>query len=70
MDPQATWQHMIDSYCEGDIAAATEAAEDLVDWLTRGGFPPQVLPDRPMNDGWNRNVAVSACRFIIAKHSM
>ncbi len=69
MDPQTTWQLMLEAYCEGDMAAAMEAAEDLVNWLTRGGFPPQVLLGQPLDDDWNRTVAEAACRFIIAKHS-
>ena len=45
MDPQATWRRMIDAYAIRDFETAQEAAEDLRNWLRRGGFPPQILPD-------------------------
>ena len=65
MDPQATWQRLLDAYSAHDWAEAKEAAEDLLVWLRRCGFPPQILPNPPMDDAWNRAVAVAACRFVI-----
>ena len=58
MDPQATWQRLLDAYSAHDWAEAKEAAEDLLVWLRRNGFPPQILPNPPMDDVWNRAVAV------------
>lgn len=67
MDPQATWQRLIDAYATGDFETTREAAEDLLAWLRRGGFPPQVLPDPwQMDKCWNRTLAQAACRFILS----
>ena len=65
MDPQATWQRLLDAYSVHDWAESKEAAEDLLLWLRNCGFPPQILPDLPMDDAWNRTIAVAACRFVI-----
>ena len=65
MDPQATWQRLLEAYGSCDWAEAKQAAEDLHTWLRGGGFPPQTQSS-PMNDAWNRTVAQAACRFVIA----
>ena len=59
MDPQMTWGDMLDALAAGDVDAAIEAAEALMDWLARGGFPPQPLT-RVLSDDWDRKV----CRFV------
>ena len=43
-----------------------ELAEGLLEWLHRGGFPPQPVSKREMGDEWNRAVAVSACRLALS----
>ena len=65
MDPQATWQRLLDAYSAHDWAASREAAEDLLVSLRRCGFPPRILPNLPRDDAWNRAVAVAACKFVI-----
>ena len=65
MDPQATWQRLLDAYTSQDWAEAKEAADDLLAWLRGGGFPPQTLPSRLMDDAWNRMMAETACRFVL-----
>lgn len=68
MDPQVTWQRLLDAYSERNWPEAQEAAEDLLIWLERGGFPPQILPDSPMHDAWNRTVVHAACSFVMQEH--
>ena len=69
MDPQATWQRLLDAYAAQDRTEATEAAGDLLVWLRGGGFPPQTLPGMPMDDAWNCTIAEAACRFVILKRA-
>lgn len=45
MDPQATWQAMIQALIDDDREAASEYAASLVDWLDRGGFSPVIFPE-------------------------
>jgi hypothetical protein len=42
MDPQATWDLLLDAYQEQDWPLVTERAESLLGWLARGGFPPRL----------------------------
>jgi hypothetical protein len=65
MDPQTTWRRLIDAYAICDFETAKAAAEDLTNWLDRGGYPPQILPDPwKMDHTWNRTLARAACRFV------
>ncbi len=45
MDPQATWQAMLQALIDDDRDSASDHATALIDWLERGGFSPTVLPD-------------------------
>ena len=65
MDPQAAWNRLLDAYSARDPVDAKDAADDLLVWLRSGGFPPQTLPNLPMDDAWNRTLAHAACRFVI-----
>jgi len=62
MDPQTTWGEMLDAVTAGDVDAASEAAEALMNWLTRGGIPPQPLT-RVLTDDWDRMI----CQFVCGK---
>ena len=67
MDPQTTWRRLIDAYAICDFETAKAAAEDLTNWLDRGGYPPQILPDPwQMDQPWNRTLARAACRFVLS----
>ena len=66
MDPQAAWNQLLEAYSHGDWSVVVELAEGLLEWLHRGGFPPQPVSKREMGDEWNRAVAVSACRFALS----
>jgi hypothetical protein len=65
MDPQVTWQRLLNAYSARNWPDAQEAAEYLLSWLEKGGFPPQILRDAPMDDAWNRSVARAVCRFVM-----
>jgi hypothetical protein len=58
---------MLDAYSARDRGEAKEAAEDLLGWLRRGGFPPQTLPELPMDNPWNRAIADAACKFVFLR---
>jgi hypothetical protein len=40
MDPNATLELIAQALRDGDREAAREAAENLSEWIRRGGFPP------------------------------
>jgi hypothetical protein len=45
MDPQATWQAMLQALMDDDRDLVSEFAVCLIDWLDKGGFSPRVLPE-------------------------
>lgn len=40
MDPSTVWQQMSEAVEEDDWERAAELADDLLEWLRKGGFPP------------------------------
>ncbi len=67
MDPQTTWNDLLDAWEQGDRETAAEAAEALVDWLKRQGFSPQTQPRRTFEEAFNRVIAEAVCRYVIAE---
>lgn len=41
MDPNATYQLMVESFMEDRLDDAIEAAQNLREWIAKGGFPPR-----------------------------
>ena len=67
MDPQQTWQEMLDAYASGQLSQADELASALLDWLDKGGFPPQTFPDRTFDSDFNWDVARAAVQAILSQ---
>ena len=65
MDPQATWDELLDAWRKRDWQRMQEASESLLDWLKRGGFPPEVFPTSGLGSEWNRMVLQSACTYMV-----
>ena len=65
MDPQAAWDQLLAAYADRDWQQIDELACGLLDWLNRGGFPPQTSPSHQLDKNWNRAVSLFACRFAI-----
>lgn len=71
MDPQATWLAMIHALVDDEDELASEFAGALYDWLERGGFSPQVLPDLGRTDDpqssisqLDRKIAFFVCAIV------
>lgn len=75
MDPLAAWKELLDAVAEMDWERVLETAENLLEWITNGGFPPEVIAligDGP-NDlarsvygpELNRSIVEVGCRFAI-----
>lgn len=65
MDPQATWEEMLDAIAADNIETAQEYANNLLNWLYQGGFPPQPLT-RVLPEQWDRMICWFICRKVIA----
>ena len=64
MDPQATWDQLLCAFGTGDWDAIEECATELIEWLDRGGFPPQILR-QDLGPDWNRALARAGCLFAL-----
>lgn len=60
MDPQVTWNEMLEAVALQDWDQAVERAEALLDWMKKGGFPPQTS-GIGMPRHWNRTMAEFGC---------
>ena len=67
MDPQQTWNDMLDAYASGQFNRADELAVALLDWLDKGGFPPQAFPGRTFDSDFNWDVARAAIQAILSQ---
>lgn len=77
MDPQVAWQELIDAFCRLDWDRVRDLADGLLQWMNRGGSPPETSAmksavtgksaDPPQSPGpdWNRIVAQAACRYAL-----
>ena len=64
MDPQSTWNEMLDAISEKNLFEAELRAESLLDWIDRGGFAPQTLA-RVLPDEWDRLICRYLCRKVL-----
>ena len=53
MDPQATWQLLLETWGEGNHLDARDIAEDLQIWLDQDGFCPQAKEADMVPDEFN-----------------
>lgn len=67
MDPQATWEQLLDAYAEGDSQRVEELADALLEWLKRGGFPPKATTGADLGPAWDGAIAAAACEFALVQ---
>ena len=60
MDPQAAWNEMLEAILQRDWEQALERAEGLLEWMRKGGAPPQTTAVI-MRHQWNRTMAEFGC---------
>ncbi len=65
MDPQAAWDQLLCAYSAGDWDAIEKRATDLLEWLDRGGFPPQVIRSPDLGPDFNRALARAGCALAL-----
>lgn len=49
MDPHATWHEMLNAMIDGDYANASEHADNLCNWIEKGGFFEMKVAGRKMD---------------------
>ena len=74
MDPTAAFNAMMDDFALGKYEEAAEHANDLAEWLNKGGFPPplQVSTDGEivfsLSDQLAREFCRASCRLVLDQH--
>jgi hypothetical protein len=65
MDPQATWEQLLDALTTGETDTAAELATPLLHWLDRGGFPPVICRKAQpcLSPELDRQLARAGCRY-------
>ena len=63
MDPQATWNALLDNWEQANWDEVFELAEALLEWIGKGGFPPNTRHSRQLGVEWNHATAVAACNL-------
>lgn len=67
MDPLETFKMLMEARSDGCLEEATEHAENLLHWLNRGGFAPELfIAGSPGDPGWpvSGEHAATICRLI------
>lgn len=67
MDPQATWDSLLQEWAQGNWLDVYELAESLLDWLLKDGFPPETMGTLRLGADWNRSVALAATQFALKR---
>ena len=63
MDPDSSWQSLLDALRNQDWESAREVAQDLLDWLTIGGFPPKSV--MAQDQDFLRTLAIAGCEYVL-----
>ena len=67
MDPQQTWANMLDALKRKAWNDAKELADDLYEWVRRGGFPPVTVGDEALGRQWHKTIALFTCLAVANK---
>jgi hypothetical protein len=67
MDPQATWQLLLEAWSDANWEEVVELAGALLDWLDKEGFAPEVFAPRCLGQDWNDAVVRAACSFALQR---
>lgn len=65
MDPQATWNRLLEAWADQDWPSVFESAQDLSEWLGKSGFPPKTMEGSGLGDDWHRALATAMCQFAL-----
>lgn len=66
MDPQATWNDLLDARLNREWSRAEELANALLGWLQCRGFPPSTVGDDNLGARWHQAVTGFVCHLVLA----
>jgi hypothetical protein len=67
VDPQATWNQLLDAYAAADWELVEELAAALRQWLARGGFLPHTTGRLDLGPTFDEQLALTACAVALGQ---
>lgn len=67
MDPQATFNDLLDAVGARDRDLIEELADSLLRWMEHGGFPPLTVGPKSLGRRWHRAIAAFVCHAAQSK---
>lgn len=67
MDAEATLRDLLTALEDRDWDRIDELTEALLQWMERGGFPPQALGSPKLGKQWHRTIATFVCHAAASK---
>ena len=67
MDPQESYSRLLTAWMNRDWSDVAELSEALLDWLDKGGFPPEPNYPKEMGNEWNATVVRATCKFTLSR---
>lgn len=67
MDPQATWDELLQASLDRDWDRMEELADALLGWLGKHGAPPLTVGHRDLGVQWHGAVAQFVCYMALSK---
>lgn len=63
MDPQVTWQELLEASAKREFDRMEELAEALLHWIDRRGYPPKTVDRDDLPRGWHKAIAQFVCHM-------
>jgi hypothetical protein len=67
MDPQTAWDELLEALAGRDWDRVQDLSEGLLAWLRNDGFPPRAVTGSDLGADWDRELALTGCRFALAQ---
>lgn len=67
MDPQESYKRLLRAWMNRDWSDLAELAQAMLDWLDKGGFPPEPYYPLEMGREWNTLVVRATCQFALSR---
>lgn len=67
MDPQTTWDLLLQAWAGRQWRDVAEHSEALLEWLRMGGFPPETNYPKEFGADWDTVVATAVCCFALKR---
>lgn len=67
MDPNETWNNLLEALKQKQWDRAKEFADALHEWIWKRGCPPTTVGDESLGPTWHRTIASFVCLHVANK---